>query len=191
MRSRNRASVAERRRSLGLSREARRYSRRSVPGLRLSLVSVRRRLRSWGARVWGVRLAPRTVGVPFGPDSDLDLALVSSSLFGGCEGAFHRWADDYHKGAAVPSSAERSFWDRNIGEVPTNLRRGFVDIGRIPLRPRYRESQLIGDAMSKLTGKLRITAGAPRVSRTTARVYRDWTCFARQVTVSLMAIAER
>ncbi len=144
-----------------------------------------------GSARLGRSLAPQSIDRPFGPSSDLDLALISSDLFASCEAAFHRWSEDYQTGVEVPKPREARFWEQNQRELPNALRRGFVDTWKIPSRIRYPESQRISDVMWRLKTKLQSTEGAPRVSKASARVYRDWDSFARQVSLNLRTASER
>lgn len=144
-----------------------------------------------GSARLGASLAPGEVGKPFGRGSDLDFAIVSPELFASCEEAFRRWSNDYTSGTASPTDKERKYWDANQGVIAANVRVGFIDPWKVPLRRRYRESQMVVETTATLTRKLAVTNGAPQVADASARVYRDWESFARQVGLNLASAAER
>ena len=125
---------------------------------------------------------PPEFGRPFNPNSDLDIAIVSNSLFSKCKLAFEQWRTDYQSASVAPrSTTEKSFWDENVKVVSNSLQRGFVDSNKIPTFNRYPISQDISQAMWLLKHKLDISASAPTIRKATIRVYNSWHCFHKQV----------
>lgn len=53
----------------------------------------------------GESWVPNKLGTPFGPESDLDLFLVSPDFFARVEEDFLRWSDEYRRGEVRPSHA--------------------------------------------------------------------------------------
>lgn len=140
-----------------------------------------------GSARLGQSLAPgESMGKPFSPDSDLDLTVISSSLFEKLRDAFNTWAYHYETGVASPKNPrERMFWDDNLTRGPKILGRGFIDAKMIPLREGYPVSQAIGQTMFLLREKLKATVEAPQVRGASVRVYRDWNAFVVQIALSL------
>jgi hypothetical protein len=138
----------------------------------------------------GFSLSPdEHFGRPFGDYSDLDFSAVSLSLFTQLERAFSRWLSDYLTGTVLPrNDREKKYWEDNARRVPSNLARGFIDPYKIPAFDKYPEAQTTLDVMYKAHIKLRVTAGAPRVSRVSIRIYRDWDSFVRQLSINLEAL---
>lgn len=139
----------------------------------------------------GFCLSPGSVlGRPFGEHSDLDLTVVSESLFRRLEAAFARWNADYAAGSVAPRhERERVHWEANKDSVPSALARGFIDPHKIPIWSRYPEAQMIAQAMFEGHAKLKVTPDAPAVRKLSVRVYRDWNSFVRQMAINLESAA--
>jgi hypothetical protein len=135
-----------------------------------------------GASIAGARKC----GKPFGEDSDLDWAVVSSLAFSQLGEEFTTWSRDYRDGSVHPRSPwERRCWDNNLNEIPVSLRRGFIDLKRIPWWYRYPAAQGIAAKLWNLDALVRKNTSSPGFTRSTLRAYRDWSSFVRQMTLSL------
>lgn len=138
----------------------------------------------------GYSLSPKAFGRPFGPRSDLDLAVVSQSLFATLTDEFNAWLGRYQSGEARPTNPSESFyWSENATWVPHNLAAGFVDSYKIPLRQSYPTARKVEDANSRLFLKLKVTTQAPSIKRVTLRVYRRWSVLTGRLGSTLRAIA--
>ncbi len=138
----------------------------------------------------GYSLSPdASVGRPFGPQSDLDMTVISSSLFQRLKEAFLRWEQDYTHGFVHPRhEREKALWDENRRFCPPGLDRGFIDPHKIPTWSRYPEAQEVMDALWRVHEKLKVTSDAPGVRKVSMRVYRDWDAFVRQMAINLEAL---
>lgn len=131
----------------------------------------------------------QNVGRPFGPQSDLDMTVISSNLFQRLRAAFGRWEQDYAHNVVHPRSKhEKALWDKNQRNGPLALERGFIDPQKIPTWPRYPEAQVVMDALWRAHEKLKVTPCAPNVRKVSLRVYRDWDSFVRQMEINLEAV---
>lgn len=127
---------------------------------------------------------------PFAEHSDLDLTVVSESLFQRIQAAFVRWEGDYAAGRVTAQcERQRAFWEANRKSVPCGLARGFIDPHKIPTLDRYPEAQMIGQVMYEAHEKLKATRDAPAVRKLSIRVYRDWDSFVRQMAINLESVA--
>ena len=134
----------------------------------------------------GQALNPSKHGTPFGEHSDLDIFVVSESLFGKIASDFNKWSFDFECGKELPSNErEREFWRANNERGPNLIRRGFLDSYIVPNRHNYLATKNIAQTMFLLKGKLDITAGAPRVKSASIRCYKDWASFINQMIISL------
>lgn len=134
----------------------------------------------------GQSLAPNKIGKEFGQHSDLDIFVISSSLFQRIKNDFNSWSYDFESGKITPSNTrEEFFWRENIQRGPKNISRGFIDSKIIPNHNEFRTTQVIANSMWLLKEKLDITNGAPSVKEASIRCYCDWGSFVRQVTLSL------
>lgn len=133
-------------------------------------------------------MVPRRFGSPFGEHSDLDLAIISANLFERLVSDFRLFADDYRSGAVRPrSETEDRLWQDNVEFGNRNIPKGFFDAWKIPNVSRYRVTREINQAMWKLVKKLECTERAPKVSRASGRVYRDWRSFVARMDINLSA----
>jgi len=143
------------------------------------------------ARV-GESLSPKSLGRSFGASSDLDWAVVSCQLFNVCAASFERWRGELEDGEVrAPGQHQERLWRENIGVCSANVRRGFVDPHKVPLLPRYRETQELMQTLWTLDKKLAATPEAPAVKRSTLRVYKSWESYVRQTSMNLQMIADR
>ncbi len=140
----------------------------------------------------GYSLAPGDdYGRPFNDSSDLDFSAISSVLFQKCVAAFKLWFGDYQNGRVSPKNPKQKFfWRDNATRVSNNITRGFIDPYKIPTLKRYRIAGDIHDSLYRLHKKIKMTGYAPRVSRVTIRVYRDWRAAIKQFGINFSAIAE-
>lgn len=86
---------------------------------RLSVVA--KEISVTGSARLGVSLAPRKIGMPFTSRSDLDLFVVSDTLFEALRSDFLCWAGDFHDGEATPSNMEQLVYVETgvVGTAPT------------------------------------------------------------------------
>ncbi|HUP79561.1 MAG TPA: hypothetical protein VM260_13500, partial [Pirellula sp.] len=124
------------------------------------------------ARIGFSLASPPDYGRAFNENSDLDLSVVSLSLFEKFYDSFAQWKADYTAGIVQPrNERERQHWDDNIHLVPKHLSKGFVDANKVPNLIRYPIAQSVSQAMWLLGRKLEITEGAPKVRKSSIRIY--------------------
>lgn len=139
-----------------------------------------------GSARFGSSFVARKAGRPFGPCSDLDLFVVSKSLFRAYSANFVAWRDDFRSGKIEPrSSKERGHWEVNARLVPRNMSRGFIDVRFIPSYPQYKMAQRTLDAMFRLKRKLKMTPCSPAPQKASVRCYESWSDLVKQVALSL------
>lgn len=135
----------------------------------------------------GQSLSPRQIGKPFNPESDLDIFIVSKSLFEKLKNDFNQWALDFENGSVTPSNQrEEGFWKENYARGAKNLARGFIDSKIIPNHDAYRAAKNIAQSMWLVKEKLAITDEAPTISGASVRCFKSWNDYARQVSLSLV-----
>jgi hypothetical protein len=146
-----------------------------------------------GSARMGYSLAPPPrYGNAFNQNSDLDLALVSESVFARLVKAFDDWKEDVSAGREkVRGLREERFWQANLVEVPRNIKRGFVDHYKIPNRAAYEWPRRISQSLWLTNRRLALTPSAPHVRETSLRVYRDWGAFVSQQLLNLQPVLKR
>lgn len=141
------------------------------------------------ARV-GSSLAPRKLGNPFGPGSDLDIFVVSECLFVAMGDDYRRWRLDYQHGRISPRNPrEEKLWEDNRSRGKGIIRRGFIDSKMIPTRGGY-DSRSIHQAMWLLVKKLEVTGFGPILRKSWLRCYNSWESVERQISINLKAAAD-
>ena len=144
-----------------------------------------------GSARLGKSYVPNKLGAPFDSESDLDIFVISSTLFASLVDEFERWSCHYKSGQINPNAQQRDYWVANIKEVPNNIRRGFIDTYRVPNYAQYPKCQNINNTMWKLVEKLKKTPKAPRPKRASIRCYSSWDSFVRQNSLNLKRASER
>jgi len=133
-----------------------------------------------GSARLGQSMAPTKLGRAFGKHSDLDIFIVSSSLFEQLSQEFNDWSYRFEMGIEVPSPAEQKFWPENLERGPKNLRRGFIDPSIIPNRVSFPITKNISQSMYLLKLKLDQTANSPSITEASVRCYKNWESYIQQ-----------
>jgi hypothetical protein len=140
------------------------------------------------ARIGYSLAPPPDYGRPFSEKSDLDLSIISGSLFQRVTSAFDSFAVDYKTEGIKPRSQhERELWDGNIKFGDRNIPKGFFDPDKVPNFNRYPIAQCISQSMWMLLKRLEATPNAPQVRHASVRVYRDWQSFINRVSFNLLS----
>lgn len=134
----------------------------------------------------GISLAPSKLGKALDENSDLDLFIVSHSLFADLREEFRTWSLDFENGTTkARNDREARFWSDNNARGPRLLARGFIDQRMIPNLDRYPITQKLSQGMWLLVEKLKLTQHAPRPSSSSIRCYETWDSFVRQTALNL------
>ena len=137
----------------------------------------------------GGSLNPHKFGQPFGKNSDLDFYIVSAKLFSAYRCEFFAWRDDYVSGKVRShNNHEEGYWKENARWVPVNIKRGFIDVNRIPALDQYITAQSTLDLMSQLVKKLSNTPYSPSLPKASIRCYENWSSLIDQVSINLRQI---
>jgi hypothetical protein len=139
-----------------------------------------------GSARLGYSLTTNKYGKPFDDQSDLDLLVVSSELFGQFVGEFEQWHRDFRSNRIQPSNPnEQRYWSDNANRVPSNVKQGFIDGNRVPLHKRYPTARAINEALFRLKGRVNSTSDGPKFKKVSVRVYKDWPSVIRRLTFNL------
>lgn len=140
---------------------------------------------SGSARI-GQSLAPAKMGKVFGSHSDLDLFVISNSLFDQVRTDFNNWSYDFESGSIqAANEREGNFWGGNNSRGQKNLSRGFLDSLVVPNRDAYPTIKNISQSMWLLKEKLDLTHDAPNIKSASIRCYKNWHSYVQQVVLSL------
>ena len=139
-----------------------------------------------GSARLGASLAPNKLGKIFSVTSDLDMFIVSKSLFEALRAEFCQWSLGFESGEVTPrNDSETKYWQDNNKRGPRLIGRGFLDQKMIPLLDQYPVTRKIGQDMWLLVEKLSLTPSAPSAKRADVRCYMSWGSFVRQTSLSL------
>ena len=134
-----------------------------------------------GSARLGKSLSPKNLGKPFDNKSDLDLFIVSSTLFEKLKADFYHWLSDLENGCIRPRNCkEEYYWSDNKERIPKLIARGFIFANRIPNFPRYCTAIHVNNTMSRLVDRLKDTPKAPNPKKASVRCYSSWCSFVQQ-----------
>ena len=139
-----------------------------------------------GSARLGASLDPNKLGRSFSDSSDLDMFIVSKSLFEKLREEFCQWSLAFENGEATARSpTEERNWRENNKLGPRQIARGFLDQWMIPNFDQYPITMKISHRMWLLVEKLKRTPSAPRPKSASVRCYVSWDSFVRQVSLNL------
>ena len=146
-----------------------------------------------GSAHLGKSLDPCKIGADFIPNkSDLDLFVVSENLFERLKTDFFAWSCDFKNGRINPHEGERMHhWKSNYKDVPSNIKRGFIDAHKIPSRLEYPTAQKVQLTMEHLVKRLKRTHNSPSPGHASIRCYDSWDSFVQQKSVNLRDINQK
>jgi hypothetical protein len=122
----------------------------------------------------------------FSAESDLDLSAVSSELFSRLSAEYLKWRDDFEAGRVQPRNEnEARYWRQNIREVPSKLKRGFIDPYATPNLEQFPVTRSVSDLMWRVPIRLKASSGGFLVRRASLRVYDSWRAFVAQMRINL------
>ena len=144
-----------------------------------------------GSARLGESLNPKKIGTPFNSASDLDLLVVSGSLFNQLQNEFNVWSNDYESGVIKPRhDPEKSYWMDNKKRGPKIIDRGFIDAKMIPYWNRYQMSQRTANYMWQLVEKLKSTANSPKPQKASIRCYKNWSSLIKRISFNLHCLVD-
>lgn len=137
----------------------------------------------------GQSLAPSKLGTNFNEKSDLDLFVISDSLFERLRNDFNAWSFDFESGNIQPQNkTQAKNWNDTLSRGCSYFSKGFFDANKIPAYKKYECVATIANTMWLLKSKLDITSNAPKISGASIRCYKTWADFVRQVSINLAEI---
>lgn len=124
---------------------------------------------------------PPEYGRAFGPHSDLDFSIINQELFLTLEREFNSWAIQFKNGKLRPnSSAQLRYWPANLETCTNTIRRGFIDVNKIPAHSQFLKTQTLNNSMFLIRDKL-FKFQNISVRKASVRIYKSWDAFLRQL----------
>lgn len=139
-----------------------------------------------GSARLGYSLASKKYGKIMSKNSDLDFVIVSPLFFEKIIKVFKKWEGDFKKGMVNPKNKkEEKYWKDNLKSVPGNIRRGFIDVIKIPSYYTLPRNVIkMCDFIEKEVNKYN-TNGIFEISKVSIRVYKEWNSFFEQNVLNL------
>ena len=132
----------------------------------------------------GYSIAPRKYGQLMNEKSDLDIAVISQSLFKNMARVFYKWKKDFRKSKINSSNGkEKKYWEDNLYIVPKNIKREFIDVNKISSK--YILPAKIKEVCNLVENDIRKFSEAPHVSKVSIRIYKNWNAFFVQNVLNL------
>lgn len=126
-------------------------------------------------------------GSKFGKHSDLDLVVVSDSLFAKMLGSFNLFSENFMSGREpAPNARVDTIWVENVKVGSRNAEKGFLNSWIVPNYPSYPIFKHLNQTRWVAVGKFKATPSAPTPKDTSIRVYKDWVSFIDQVSLTLL-----
>lgn len=139
-----------------------------------------------GSARLGYSFSSKKYGRMMGKGSDLDFAIVSPLFFEKMILVFRKWEKEFKKKMVHPrNKEEEKYWKGNLELIPDNIKRGFIDVIKIPnyytlSRNITKICNFIKEEVNKYN-----TNGIPEVSKVSIRIYKDWGSFFTQSVLNL------
>ena len=123
--------------------------------------------------------------------SDIDLLLVSEKHFQRLVDDAETWLREFDAEIVTPRNKKtRSRWENNQKEVPKHIKRGFVQVDRVPPLDRYETVSKIS-WLCKEVG-IQVQRYADDIPKEVSmRVYKDWKSFEKQNSKTLDLIIKK
>ena len=147
-----------------------------------------------GSARLGASFVPAKLGKPFSSASDLDLFIVSERLFEVLKEEFYLWSREFEnkKVSPIPGDSDR-WWKANSDGVSMNIRKGFLDVKKIPnsvctmkgKTKHYPVAKKINTRMEQLPGRLGCTLDVFKPREASVRCYKSWDCLVTQNSLNL------
>jgi hypothetical protein len=124
---------------------------------------------------------PPDYGSSFGQNSDLDFSIVYDELFYELENEFNSWAEQYQNGQLSPKNLnQKKYWSLNLVVCPKTLRRGFIDLNKIPSYDQFIKTRTMNNSLYLIKEKLDKIYNL-KIKKASIRVYKNWPTFSNQL----------
>lgn len=134
-----------------------------------------------GSAQLGFSMDPNQYGKEFSGNSDLDFVIVHERMFNDIREDAIKWCKEYDLGEVQPNRCySKNNWDSNSKVIPNTLKRGFVDVLKVPSFKRFSHAKKVYDVMEQLKRDLLEFQGF-QISHASIRVYKDIPAFYGQV----------
>ena len=146
-----------------------------------------------GSSRMGYSLADYKFGKLFDEGSDLDLCVVNGALFDSIKSDAERFIVDVKTGVTTTDNlVSRRNWSDSCEHLPDNIRKGFIDVRKIPaIQGKYDVICSVKNSIYLVSLRLNSTENIPKFKSISIRFYRDWQSMVDQVARSLYRLTKR
>ncbi|MBB6062797.1 hypothetical protein HNP65_001249 [Thermosipho japonicus] len=141
----------------------------------------------------GYSLDPNCFPKNFGKNSDIDFTIVDDNLFKKLCKDFWGWKDDFENKKCIPKNyREKTYWKKNAKCVPKNIKRGFIDIYKIPACPCYKKRYEFTRIVPGLRELIKKYIGKEYSDKDLSfRIYKNWDSFFKQTELNLRYLGNK
>lgn len=142
-----------------------------------------------GSARLGYSTAPQKYGHLMNEKSDLDIAVISKSLFKNMTKVFYKWEKDFRILKVFSNNQEKKHWKENLYMLPKNIERGFLDVNKIPNK--YTLPAKITELCSFVKNDIKKFDEVPTIAKVSIRIYKNWNAFFVQNVLNLNYTIEK
>lgn len=142
-----------------------------------------------GSARTGFAIDPTNYGRKFSENSDLDFAIIDSTLFENCVNDFKLWKRKT-KNNEYEEKQKNKFWNDNQTNLNHQIKKGFIDTYKIPNFIEFTTTQQINHSLSLVVLNLE-NLQRIKVKEASARIYKDWDTFQRQLKINIEHVLDK
>lgn len=145
-----------------------------------------------GSAKTGFSISTDEFGRAYNTDSDFDFAIINKEIFDNLCNEYSRWKQEYMQGHISPKNErERGHWNANIEVVKNNIKRHFIDVGKLPaLKNVCPVAQNILNTMWQVKENLE-KYNKIYIRKASARIYSDFSSFYGQTALNISYVMEK
>lgn len=142
-----------------------------------------------GSAQTGFAIDPKDYGREFSEKSDLDFAIVNTTLFEKASNDFKLWIKKTENNE-YSESVKNRYWRDNQINLKSQIKKGFFDTYKIPNFPEFKTTQQINNCLSLVVLNLE-TRYSMKVKGGSVRIYKDWNTFNNQVRINIESVLKK
>lgn len=142
-----------------------------------------------GSARTGFAIDPNNYGRKFSENSDLDFAIINERLFNDSVTDFKLWKAKTEQNE-YNENVKNKYWESNQKNLRYQIKRGFIDIYKIPNFKEFITTQQINQSLSLIVINLDKYQKI-KVKEASVRIYRNWRDFDKQLKINIESVLEK
>lgn len=141
-----------------------------------------------GSAKVGFSISKEEFGKIYTTGRDMDFSLINERIFLMLENEFTNWLSSFNSGLLIPNNPNQArYWSENKSSVPLQIKRGFIDTYKIPNLVEFPKAKAINNSMYMIKKQL-FDVHEIQIKGASARVYKSWNTFIRQIKLNTEAV---